>query len=96
MSGFWAGDSIAQAMDNAELKKLLYSKQNHIDVLMEDNAGNLAEKVALRKALAQYNPNHPLLVNKDLQGRIHKAAATAMSMTNDWDSCREVGNTFKY
>lgn len=96
MSGFWAGDAIAQTIDNAQLKELLYKKQHIIDSIAADNAANLAEKMALRKALAKHDPQHPLLINKELRERIHKAGENALSIKNDWDDCREAGEKFEY
>lgn len=64
--------------------------------LSEDNAANLAEKYALRAALAKVQPDHPLLTNAELRDRIHKAGIRAVALANTWDAAREAGETFRY
>lgn len=42
------------------------------DEWMYTNAANYAEKIALRNALASYNPNHILLKDKSFQETIQR------------------------
>ncbi|MEJ8837550.1 hypothetical protein [Ramlibacter sp. AN1133] len=67
-----------------------------VSKLREDNAANLAEKYALRAALAKLDPDHPLVVNAALRERIHQAGIRAIALTNDWEAAREAGETFRY
>lgn len=66
------------------------------NTIKEWNAGNLAEKVALRAALAKLQPDHPLVVNAALQERIREAGCRAIALTDDWDAVREAGTSFRY
>jgi hypothetical protein len=70
--------------------------QKNYDDLGDNNAANLAEKHALRTALAKLQPNHPLISNKSLQERIQKAGVTSMRIAGTWDAAAEAGDTFKY
>lgn len=103
-------DIIARMFDNAvqtdlEIKQIRRAKQQeaeHQELLTRlntaemDNSGNLAEKYALRAALAKISPNHPLLTNAALQEKIRESGKKAVSITNDYDAARDVGTTFKY
>lgn len=60
------------------------------------NAGNLAEKQALRAALQKLAPNHPLLANTMLQEKIKEAGRRALALTDDWDAARDAGGSFRY
>lgn len=96
MSGFWAGDSIAQAMDNARLQKALNEQKKYYNEIAAGNAGNLAEKMALREALRKLDPKHPLLTDENLQGRVQNAGIQALATTDNWEAVREAGAAFKY
>lgn len=96
MSGFWAGDAIAQSLDNAQLQRALNQQKENYNELAADNAANLAEKQALREALRKFDKNHPLLTDAGLQERIKNAGIRAMSIADDWAACREAGASFKY
>lgn len=60
------------------------------------NAGNLAEKQALRAALRKLSPDHPLLTNTLLQEKIKEAGRRALALTDDWDAARDAGDSFRY
>lgn len=60
------------------------------------NAGNLAEKHALRAALEKLAPSHPLLINIVLQEKIKEAGRRAVTLTDDWDAARDAGASFRY
>ncbi|WP_454912897.1 hypothetical protein [Variovorax gossypii] len=79
-------DQVAAERDGAlrELKELLAG-----------NAGNLALRYAYAEALAQIDPEHPLIVDPGMRDRIAKLAKETILATNDWDQVREVGRTFK-
>lgn len=105
--GWLAGEYIAAGIEQAGAgARAAAAGQAHLDDVMalkkakeriEDaNAGNLAEKHALRAALRELNPNHPLLQNVSLQERIKDAGIRAVAMTNDFDAARNAGETFKY
>ncbi len=105
--GLLAGDNIAMGMEQAfagiraeaEAKAELARTQkleNRAKQAEGNNAANLAEKHALREALRQLDPKHPLLTNIALQEKIKEAGRRALAMTNDYDSAREAGTTFKY
>jgi hypothetical protein len=104
---FWTGDAIATGLElaatqvqSAKHEAYLVEKYNKLaqqyDEVSDANAGNLAEKIALRNALKELNPNHPLVANTALLERLRSAGKKALSLTNNWDAVREVGNTFKY
>jgi hypothetical protein len=104
---YWKGDALATGleltatqMQSAKNEAFLIQKYNKatqdLAELREANAGNLAEKLALRNALSQIQPNHPLVANAALLERLRSAAQKALALTNNWDTVREVGNTFKY
>ena len=106
--GFWAADSIAQSIErvgdaarrSAEIdEEIAWRKQARADYqeLALDNAANLAEKHALRVALAKLDPNHPLVTNTHLQERIHKAAEQVFALSGrSWIDVGNVGRDFKY
>lgn len=107
MSSFWKADSLATGLElaatqvrNAKDEAFLVQQYNKLaeqyDELRDANAGNLAEKLALRNALKQIQPNHPLVANTALLERLRAAGKRTMTLTKDWDAVREVGNTFKY
>jgi len=58
------------------------------------NAGNLAEKHALRQQLARYAPNHPLLKNAQLIEKIRDMGARALAINGNWDDVRAVGDNY--
>ena len=61
------------------------------------NAANLAEKHALRVALAKLDPKHPLLSNAHLRERIHRAAEQVYAISSSsWDDIAKAGRDFKY
>lgn len=103
--GLLAGDNIAMGMEQAfagmraeseskrELERARKQAAAH-DEILNANAGNLAEKHALRAALRAVCPNHPLLTNISLQERIKDAGQKAFAITNRWDAAREAGETF--
>ena len=106
--GFWAGDAIAQAIDNAALADR-YARS--VDAAIErrkeadarylelalTNSANLAEKHALRTALAKLDPRHPLLTNAHLRERIHHAAEQVYAISSSsWTDIANVGRDFKY
>lgn len=103
--GWLAGEYIAAGIEQAGAGiRAAAAGQAHLDdvqavlkaknTIANWNAGNLAEKQALREALRKINPKHPLLVNIDLQERIKAAGQRAFGMTDDWDAAREAGGTF--
>ncbi len=105
--GLLAGDNIAMGMEQAfagiraeadSRAELARAKAmaDRLERAHADNAANLAEKHALRKALAQIDPNHPLIVNKALQEKIQAAGERALVMTNNFNAVREAGESFKY
>lgn len=105
--GFWAGDAIAQSLESAtkaqidlaqteRIGRRIAQLEKELDSVAMSNAANLAEKQALRVALAKLDPNHPLLSNKILQEKIKEAGKRALAMTNNFDDAREAGGTFRY
>lgn len=105
--GFWAGDAIATGIDMAamgiradaaalanlaQVQKLVKT----IDTLREDNAANLAEKHALRVALAKLDPKHPLVTNKALQEKIQEAGIRVLAISDSWNDVRAAGEHYKY
>lgn len=67
------------------------------EALAAGNAANLAEKMALRKALAKLDPKHPLLTNSHLKERIHKAAQQVYALSeSSWTDVGNVGRDFLY
>lgn len=106
-NGFWAGDAIAQSMETSIAAQVdaedAKRNLNQIETIVklktqaeDDVAANLAEKLALRTALAKLDPKHPLLTNASLRERIQEAGVRANRLTNNYDAAREVGKTFKY
>jgi hypothetical protein len=99
-----AGDLVQAIGDAAEAQGRAIEAQRRladmqaIEMRIEDlrmaNAGNLAEKQALREALAKLDPRHPLLLNTMLREKIQEAGRKALSLTNDWDAAREAGKSF--
>jgi hypothetical protein len=89
------GGIAAEAAAATELRRMQKIAAN-VEELELSNAGNLAEKHALREALAKLDPNHPLLQNVMLQEKIKEAGKRALAMTQDWDAARRAGSTFKY
>lgn len=101
-----AGD-LVQSLGNAaeaqgravDAKRRLAETERIVAVaeeLKQMNAANLAEKQALRVALEQIAPNHPLLTNKMLREKIQAAGQRAMALTDDWDAVRDAGGSFQY
>jgi len=110
MNGWLAGGYIADGLNQAAAgQQALADAKSYVGVVnqlvearqklaeVEDsNAGNLAEKHALRAALRNIDPKHPLIVNTSLQERIKEAGKKALAITNDWNASREAGESFKY
>lgn len=82
----------AEAAHEKQIEKF----QAEIASLEEANAGNLAEKNALRVALAKVDPNHPLLKNASLRQQLHATAYRVLSMNKNWDDVIRYGQNFKY
>jgi hypothetical protein len=104
MSGFAAGmafEGMANDIANrARSRAHLSDIEEMAEIIAgyrEDNAGNLAEKTALREALAKFDPNHPLIKDRALVEQIHRTAARVVSSAKfHWDDVREVGKTLRY
>ena len=107
MNGWLAGEYIAAGIEqagagiraNAAATERLKSTQKLIKKLEDTesfNAGNLAEKQALREALKKLDPKHPLMTSADLRSKITNAGMKAFSITKNWDAARDAGGTFKY
>lgn len=105
--GFWAGDAIATGIEMANMgvranaeadASLARTKElvRTIDLLRDGNAGNLAEKHALRVALRKLDPKHPLLTNTMLQEKIKDAGKRVMAISDSWDDVRAAGENYKY
>ncbi len=109
--GYWAGDAIATGLElvgeihshGATIDRLIEMRKRADEWaaaykdLEAGNAANLAEKMALRKALARYDPKHPLLTNAHLKERIHKAAEQVLALSgSSWIDVGNVGRDFKY
>ncbi len=108
--GFWAGEAIATGLELAaaengrvvtlealrQLRGKFDALSKEYDELAYSNAANLAEKGALRKALARYDPKHPLLTNAHLKERIHAAGERVFSISNKWDDAFYAGRDFSY
>lgn len=104
--GLLAGDNIAMGMEQAfagiraeaEAKHELERTRRLVAEIKraeDDIAANLAEKQALREALRSLDPKHPLLTNIALQEKIKEAGRRALAMTNNFDSARDAGGSFK-
>ncbi len=61
-----------------------------------DNAANLAEKHALRAALAKFDPKHPLLVDEMLKKRVQELGERAFSINQSYDDAARAGQKLKY
>lgn len=61
--------------------------------VMDWNAGNLAEAVALREALARLDPTHPLL-DPEVQDCLKAVGRKALASTGDWDDVRRAAKNF--
>lgn len=104
MSGFANGamfEGMMRDIEDASQARAHASELGHayerITNLAEDNAANLAEKYALRKALEQFDPNHPLLKDQNLREAIHRDAIKVYHIqSSDWDDVRNVGSEYKY
>lgn len=109
--GYWAGDAIATGLELAasehgraaawETVNKIRKEYDELDAEYErlavGNAANLAEKMALRKALARYDPKHPLLTNAHLKERIHRAAEQVYKLSDSsWVDVGNVGRDFLY
>lgn len=104
--GFWAGDAIAAGIDMAAMGlradaaasanlARVQEMVKTIDILRDANAGNLAEKHALRAALKKIQPNHPLLTNTMLQEKIKDAGRRVLAISDSWDDVRAAGDNYK-
>ncbi len=60
------------------------------------NAANLAEKHALRVALAKFDPKHPLLVDEMLKKRVQDLGERAFSINQSYDDAARAGQKIKY
>lgn len=103
--GWLAGEYIAAGIEQAGAgARAAAAGQSHLDDVQKltadlnelrlGNAGNLAEKYALREQLRLKDPNNALLVNTALQERVKAAGQKAFSLTNNWDAAREAGSSF--
>jgi hypothetical protein len=79
-----------------EQGKTLDKLREDIESLEGANASNLAEKNALRVALAQLDPKHPLLTNVMLKEQLHKQAERVFHINRNWDDVARYGKAFKY
>jgi hypothetical protein len=68
--------------------------EEQFNQLESANAGNLAEKHALRQQLARYAPNHPLLKNAQLIEKLREMGARALAINRNWDDVRAVGDNY--
>jgi hypothetical protein len=104
--GLWAGDAIATGMEMAAMgiradaaasANLAQAQKmaKTIDILRDANAGNLAEKHALRVALRKLDPKHPLLDNTMLQEKIKDAGRRVLAISDSWDDVRAAGENYK-
>lgn len=84
---------IRRAKQQAEEHQELLERMNTAE---NDVAANLAEKYALREALAKADPNNPLLTNRLLLEKIQNAGERAFTLTRSYNAAREAGKTFKY
>lgn len=85
----------AEAAEAQEWAAMVKKQAERADEAEGFNAGNLAEKLALRKALRKLDPKHPLLTNQELVRRLHKSAQSAFAINRNWDDCRAVGENFE-
>ena len=106
INGWLAGEYIAAGLDQAaDGQRALRDAREFsdtVDRLVADlekvrlgNAGNLAEKHALREELRKRDPKNPLLTNTNLQEKIKNAGKEAFLRTKDWDAARAAGDNFK-
>lgn len=106
----------ANAADNAaeweayaqRLENSVQSLEKELKRIVEANAGNLAEKVALRNALKKYMPIHPLIADfvnptpanvhrgKFMRDMVHKEAVKVFHATNSWDTVRELADRMTF
>ncbi len=107
LNGWLAGEYIASGIESAARAQADLADtrriSNQIDRLVAErdkaiytNAANFAEKHALRAALKKLSPNHPLVVNIQLQEKIKETGKKVLSITDNWDAVSEAGATFKY
>ncbi len=102
--GFWAGEAIATGLELAAAEsgrlaawQTANKLRQQLDELALGNAANLAEKGALRKALARYDPKHPLLTNAHLKERIHRAGERVYLLSEStWTDVLNAGRDFQY
>lgn len=104
MSGFAAGmaiEGMANSIENAARDRAHLSDMELMSERLHeawgDNAGNLSEKIALREALAKFDPNHPLLKDRALIEQLHRTAARVIrSEKGDWNDVRALGKNLRY
>lgn len=74
-----------------ELEDEIDSKNRQLDELVNKTSGELAYGAALAHALAQYEPNHPLLTSQELKDKVKAAGLKAVKTTNNYQSARDAG-----
>lgn len=105
--GFWAGDSLASGLEIASMNNQAAAQarsdaahfealNKEIETLVDANAGNLAEKHALRVALEKLDPTHPLLTNPQLREQLHSTATRVYYMGKSWTDVARYGQKLKY
>lgn len=85
-------EALANDIERAQLHKA-YSAA--IDDMALSNAGNYAEKLALRDAVAKLDPDHPLL-SESVHARLREGAKVVLARTKDWDKVADAGRNFQY
>lgn len=101
-NGLLASMAITDALEIQNGKNAIYERdriiaaQNkEIQSLIEDNAGNLFEKIVLRRELGKLYPYHPLL-DRNFPPRLQaKAAKIINSKGADWDDVRNAALNMK-
>lgn len=93
---------VAQARSEADARGRLARVNESLEATIgrlseaeDNNAGNLALRLAFERQLAKFDPNNPLLKDKLLRQRIIEHAQSTLATTDNWDAVRDVGRTFR-
>lgn len=86
------GDVFPQLRD-AQTKREAEAGATAFEKIRVANAGNLAERHALRRALASLDPKHPLL-SEAVREQVLQAGRDAFQRTRDWGAVRDAGEQF--
>lgn len=87
------GDVFPQLRDAQTKREAEAAAATAFEKIRVANAGNLAERHALRRALASLDPKHPLL-SEAVREQVLQAGRDAFQRTRDWGAVRDAGEQF--